>query len=68
VATAALELPTFSFLKRNYLFKFETSMLSSSVTYNLPFGPQAIPKRANIFTYSHPRAPAPTKNVLTLIS
>ena len=66
-ATWDFELPTFWLRKRNYLFKFETSILSPSVTLTFPSCEHPIPMRAKLLMNSHPRAPAPTKNNLSLL-
>ena len=64
VATAALLCPTLCFLNKNYLLRFEISILSSSVTLTYPSGPAPKPINENILMYSHPNAPAPTMNAL----
>jgi len=63
-AVAALFDPTLCFLNKNCLFKFEISILSSSVTVTYPYAPLPQPIRANILIYSQPKAPAPTINIL----
>jgi hypothetical protein len=54
---------TSSFLNKNYLFKLEVSMQSSSVQKTYPFLEHPTPNNANIFNNSHPKAPAPTKKI-----
>lgn len=49
-------------LNKNYLFKFDNSIKSLSVTYTCPY-PTPRPIREKTFKNSHPKAPAPTKNV-----
>jgi hypothetical protein len=64
-ATFDFESPTLLYLNKNYLFKFDTSILSLSVTATLPLAEQPIPIKAKALIYSHPKAPAPTRKVLT---
>jgi len=54
----------YSYLNKNYLFKFEISITSLSVTVNLPYLLQQTPIKANCFKYSHPKAPTPTMKIL----
>mmetsp|Transcript_15560 Transcript_15560/g.37079 ORF Transcript_15560/g.37079 Transcript_15560/m.37079 type:complete len:217 (+) Transcript_15560:1367-2017(+) len=69
-AAAVLDfgLPTCSFLKRNCLLRFETSMRSMSVTVSLPLPPQQTPMSAKFFKNSQPNAPAPTRKIFMLAS
>ena len=53
-------------LNKNYLLRFDGSIISSSVKSNFPFLEQQMPINANIFKYSQPKAPAPTKNKLII--
>jgi len=65
-AYSDFDLPTSSFLNKNYLFRFDISIESSSVQYNFPFYYVHAPIKANNLRYSHPSAPAPTKNIFLL--
>jgi len=65
-AYSDLDLPTSSFLNKNCLFKLDISMESSSVQKTLPLFPWAAPIKASYLRYSHPKAPAPTKNIFCL--
>jgi len=58
-AHSDFECPTFGFLNKNYLFKFEISIWSSSVRVILPDLSVAKPIKANYFINSQPKAPAP---------
>mmetsp|Transcript_17692 Transcript_17692/g.37330 ORF Transcript_17692/g.37330 Transcript_17692/m.37330 type:complete len:304 (-) Transcript_17692:1159-2070(-) len=46
--------------KRNWRLRLDFSMVSMSVTYTAPAGPQARPMRAQFLRVSQPMAPAPT--------
>ena len=56
-------------LNKNYLFRFDNSILSKSVTVKHPFLTnlllllQHIPIITKFFIYSHPIAPAPIKKM-----
>ena len=63
-AVSDLEYPTLFFLKRNSLFKFDTSILSLSVHEINPSFEHPIPINVNCLINSHPKAPAPTKKYL----
>lgn len=53
-----------SYLNKNYLFKFDNSIVSSSVTFSCPsVYPYPIPNIANYFINSQPNAPAPIINI-----
>jgi len=66
--TAAFDDFTWLALKRNYLFKLEVSIQSSSVVVTLPSFPQEIPIKAKILMNSHPNAPQPTNKALQFAS
>ncbi len=55
----ALDLPTSAGRKRNWRLRFETSIVSMSMTSILPK-----PERARSLRSSQPRPPAPTTSIL----
>ena len=59
-----LDFPTFFFLNKNCLLKFDISILSLSVTVNLEFLSEQNPIIAKFFKNSQPVAPAPTIKIL----
>lgn len=60
-ATWAFGLPISASVKRNWRFKFVNSMVSMSTMWR-----SGMPKRAKVFTISHPSPPAPRIRILTL--
>jgi len=61
-ATSALNLPRSLARKRNWRFRLLFSIVSRSVTWMIPLGPEPTPIKLQFFNISHPIAPDPTRN------